>query len=199
MVRIERARCTSDHEQGIVLHHRRRWWFIGLPDDAGPSRAKTLSGRLTPALAARLRREAENEALPPYVSSFIGYERPRTGAFACIASARDSMTFDLDAHDRGKPASDAEARLARMMVDTTLYPVPAGFISVFEALPRDERPVLAIRVSAYVFSRFELLTARYQPVFRPLAPWRNLSGNAVTDSGSDIIGWCDAGAWLRPG
>lgn len=30
--------------------------------------------RLTPALAARLRREAENEALPPYVSSFIGYE-----------------------------------------------------------------------------------------------------------------------------
>ena len=198
MVRIERARCTGDHEQGIVLHHRRRWWFVGVTDNAGPSRAKALSGRLTPALAARLRHEAGNEALPPYVTSFIPDDQPRAGAFACIASAGDGTAFDLDADGRGRPASKAEARLARTMVDATVHPVPAGFISVFTSMPRDEKPVLAIRASAYVFARFELLTARYQPVFRPHAPWRDLSGDAVTDSGSDIIGWCDAAAWLRP-
>lgn len=199
MVRTEPARSDGAFEHGILLHHGRRWWFVGLTGDNGPARAIALSGRLTAALAARLRRAAENEALPPYVTSLIPDEQPRAGAFAFAASARDSTAVDLDARDRGRPATNDEARLARTMVDATLHPVPAGFISVFTALPRDEKPVLAIRASAYVFSRFELLTARYQPLYRPLAPWRDLSGDAVTDSGTDILGWREAAAWLRPG
>ena len=83
------------------------------------------------------------------------------------------------------------------MIDATLHPVPSGFISALAALPREDQPVLAICLSGYTCSTFELLTARYMPTSRPRSPWRDISGDAVGDSGSDIIGWCEAADWIE--
>lgn len=83
------------------------------------------------------------------------------------------------------------------MIDATLHPVPAGFVSVSIALPPENQPVLAIRLSGYSCSTFELLTARYMPTFRPRSPWRDISNDAVADTGSDIIGWREAADWIR--
>ena len=84
------------------------------------------------------------------------------------------------------------------MIDTTLHPVPSGFISVFAALPPENQPVLAVRISGYTCSTFELITGRYMPTYRPRSPWRDISGDAVSDSGSDIIGWRSAVDWIKP-
>ena len=84
------------------------------------------------------------------------------------------------------------------MIDATLHPVPSGFISVLAAVPRENQPVLAIRLSGYTCSIFELLTVRYMPTYRPRSPWRDISNDAVGDSGSDIIGWREAADWIRP-
>ena len=84
------------------------------------------------------------------------------------------------------------------MVDATLFPIPSGFVSVFASLPPDDVPVLAIRVSGYVHATFELLTARHMPAYRPRSPWRDIANDAVSDSGSDILGWTLATDWIRP-
>lgn len=34
--------------------------------------------------------------------------------------------------------------------------------------------------------------------YRPRSPWRDISNDAVGDSGSDIIGWREAADWIRP-
>lgn len=74
--------------------------------------------------------------------------------------------------------------------------IPVGFTPVEIAVPQDRRPVLAIRVSGYAPVTFEVMTAVYD-VDRPLAPWRDLSGDGVGDSGTDIIGWKAADEWLQ--
>src|SRR3546814_3556907 len=41
------------------------------------------------------------------------------------------------------------------------------------------------------------MTARYMPTYRPRSPWRDISNDAVSDSGSDILGWREAADWIR--
>jgi hypothetical protein len=69
-------------------------------------------------------------------------------------------------------------------------------VSVADALPADGRPVLALRRSGYNCCGFEVLTARYMPEYRPFSPWRDISGDAVSDSGSAILAWMYADALL---
>lgn len=64
--------------------------------------------------------------------------------------------------------------------------------------PTDERPVLAIRHSSSNCCEYELITARYMPEFRPLNPWVDINGDAITDSGQPVIGWRNAFRWLQP-
>jgi hypothetical protein len=106
--------------------------------------------------------------------------------------------FDIDAHPWGAEARELDNRLARPMVDATLFPIPSGFTSVFVSLPDENVPVLALRLSGYTCATFELLTARYMPSYRPRSPWRDLSNDAVTDSGCDILGWTPATDWIEP-
>lgn len=75
--------------------------------------------------------------------------------------------------------------------------LPEGFTPVTNALPKEDRPVLAIRESHYVSAKFELVTARYQPTYRPLAPWRDIGGDAITDRGAEVLGWRYADEWLQ--
>ena len=121
-----------------------------------------------------------------------------SGEFSYLPAAGAADQIDIDAHPWGSEAGELETRLARTMIDATLHPVPAGFISVFTGLPPENQPVLAIRLSGYTCSTFELLTARHMPTYRPRSPWRDISADAVSDSGSDIIGWQPAADWIRP-
>lgn len=76
--------------------------------------------------------------------------------------------------------------------------LPTGFTPVTESLPTNDRPVLAIRRSGYITAKFEVITARYQPQHRPRAPWQDISGDAVTETGEDVLGWRTADEWLSP-
>ena len=76
----------------------------------------------------------------------------------------------------------------------------AGFAFAAEQLPPDTRPVFALRPSSYSCCQYEIVTARYMPAYRPLAPWRDLSGDDLADSGSDqVLAWASADAILIPG
>lgn len=61
--------------------------------------------------------------------------------------------------------------------------------------PQDGYPVLCIRRSSSIHSKYELLTARYVPDYS-MAKWRDLDGNSVLDSGYPILGWKQARRWL---
>lgn len=76
--------------------------------------------------------------------------------------------------------------------------LPAGFTPVDQDLPTEDRPVLAIRRSGYISATFEVVTARYQPTYRPRMPWRDLSGDCITDDGTEVLGWRYADEWLLP-
>lgn len=76
--------------------------------------------------------------------------------------------------------------------------LPEGFTIVEDQLPVEDRPVLAIRLAAHTSATFEVMTARYQPGYRPHSPWRDLGNDAVTDSGKEILGWRYADEWLLP-
>lgn len=76
--------------------------------------------------------------------------------------------------------------------------LPDGFASVDDKLPVEDRPVLAIRLACTTSAAFEVMTARYQPGYRPRSPWRDLGNDAVTDSGNVILGWRYADEWLLP-
>jgi len=199
MNRLTATRATADHSYGIIIHHRLAWWLVDFPDlDAAPTRARKLSGRLTPALAEWLRRETGDAALRGDVEALNPGSRCWSGEFSCLPSRTDATVSDIDAHPWGSEAGELETRLSRTMIDATLHPVPAGFVSVFTALPRENQPVLAIRLSGYTCATYELLTARHMPTYRPRSPWRDISADAVGDSGSDIIGWRDAAEWIAP-
>lgn len=45
-----------------------------------------------------------------------------------------------------------------------------GFARAAEHLPPDTRPVLVLRTSSYSSCQYEIVTARYMPHDRPLAP-----------------------------
>ncbi|QPI75509.1 hypothetical protein [Sphingobium sp. Cam5-1] len=192
-------RRRTSNGYGIVLNHRLAWWLVDFPDiDGTPTRARKLTGRLTPALADWLRAETGQPGLAADIASLRPGSDCWAGVFACAPSAADADRFDLDAHPWGAEAGELEVRLARTLIDATLHPVPSGFVSALSGLPPENQPVLAIRLSGYTCSTFELLTARYMPTYRPRSPWRDISGDAVGDSGSDIIGWCAATDWIRP-
>jgi len=76
--------------------------------------------------------------------------------------------------------------------------LPAGFTPVDEAKPTEDRPVVGIRRAQTISAAFEVVTARYQPGYRPKAPWRDLGGDCVTDSGAELLGWRYADEWLQP-
>ena len=83
--------------------------------------------------------------------------------------------------------------------NTTSKPaaIPAGFTPVSEALPSSDEPVLVLRKSGYISCRFEILTARYMPDYRPLSPWQDISNDSITDSGSDALAWRYMPEWLQ--
>jgi hypothetical protein len=55
---------------------------------------------------------------------------------------------------------------------SSLAPTPnKGFARAAEHLPPDTRLVLALRTSSYNSCQYEIVTARYMPHDRPLAPW----------------------------
>lgn len=88
-------------------------------------------------------------------------------------------------------------KIARATLDA-FATLPDGFIRVTDRQPESEAPVLAIRRSGYVCSSYELITARFQPDYRPKSPWRDLSGSSVRDSGEPILAWRWENATLRP-
>lgn len=81
---------------------------------------------------------------------------------------------------------------------SSLAPIPnTGFARAAEQLPPDTRPVLALRTLSNRSCQYEIVTARYLPDDRPLAPWRDLSGDDLADSGSDqMLAWSHADAIL---
>lgn len=190
---------STDHCFGIIMHHRLAWWLVEFPDlDATPLCARKLSGRLTPALADWLLGETGDPRLGDDIAALNPDSRCWSGEFSYVPAAGAADVFDIDAHPCGSEASELETRLARAMIDATLHPIPSGFISVFGTLPPENQPVLAIRLSGYICATFELMTARYMPNYRPRSPWHDISGDAVGDSGSDILGWQLAADWIRP-
>ena len=69
--------------------------------------------------------------------------------------------------------------------------LPAAFTPVSEDFPPQCKTVLGIRECSTRASKFEVLTVRYMPNYRPLNPWQTLQNDAVTDSGNPILGWLD--------
>lgn len=192
-------RPAVQHCYGVLLHHRLAWWLVEFPElDAAPVRARKLSGRLTPALADWLRSETGDAGLPAEVTALHPDSRRWSGEFSCVRAAGSVDLYDIDAHPWGSDAGELELRLARTMIDATIRPLPSGFTSVFFDLPSENQPVLAIRLSGYSCATFELMTARYMPTYRPRSPWRDISNDAVSDSGSDILGWREAADWIGP-
>lgn len=72
--------------------------------------------------------------------------------------------------------------------------LPEGFISVGTQVPSHSRPVLVIRLASAGTVRFEVLTGRYDPEYGN--PWRDLSNDSITESGSCALGWREAPEWL---
>lgn len=87
--------------------------------------------------------------------------------------------------------SSDEAASAEPVMSPDFTPVDVG-------CPDHDRPVLAIRRSSVKGAHFEVITARYRLDYRPNSPWRVLDGDAVSDSGSQILGWREAPDWLLP-
>lgn len=193
------SNSTERHCHGVILHHRAEWWLVEFPErDPEPIKAWALTGQLTPAMADWFCADTGNDAAKAEVAALNPDSRCWSGEFSIRPSPDSADRFDIEAHPWGSEAGELEMRLARAMIESTLFPIPPGFLSVFTGLPDDDRPVLAIRLSGYICSTFELLTARYMPVYRPRSPWRDISGEAVGDSGSDILGWAPARDWIRP-
>lgn len=183
----------------MILNHRGQWWLAEFPQPgAGPAAIHRLTGQLTAAMIEKLaangsRADEPYKVGPPYPSGLCW-----SGRYCLIPSLGSPDIFDVDACFRAVEADTPELRFVRIIIETLLFPLPSDFVSVLTALPKNNRPVLAIRLSGYVCSTFELLTARYMPVYRPLSPWRNISNDAVGDSGSDILGWRYADDWIKP-
>lgn len=193
---------TSDrsllHTSGVMLHHLDRWWLVESPASAaGPGLIHRLTGHLTPPMTDRMAGDARQADDHRVDTSLYPLSLCWSGDFTLAQSDRSEGAFDIDAY-HGGDAPIPEIRRARIVIESTLHPVPSGFVSVLSALPADDRPVLAIRLSGYVCATFELLTARYMPDDRPKLPWRDISDESVGGSGSDILGWRYAEDWIKP-
>ncbi|MBO9579498.1 MAG: hypothetical protein J7498_01240 [Sphingobium sp.] len=131
----------------IVLHHRRDWWLVEFPDrDTDPMRALPL-GRMSGALVQSLRRRTGDATLSAEIGNLCPGRDCWCGDFTLIRSKDREDRFDiLEAPWKARPG-ELETRHARAIVDTTVFPIPPGFTSVFESLPPINVPVLAIRVS----------------------------------------------------
>lgn len=197
MARFSTRIPASRRCSGVVLHHRLEWWLVEFPKDgANPTAIQRLTGNLTAGMienltAAGFGSDDRYAIGSPYPSDLYSL-----GDFRLVPSDRSLDLFDIDACHRLTEADTPAVRLARVMIETTLFPLPSDFVSVLTAVPKNDRPVLAIRLSGYVCSTFELLTARYMPAYRRLSPWRDISNEAVGDSGDDILGWRHADDWL---
>lgn len=77
--------------------------------------------------------------------------------------------------------------------------LPAELCEFVSALfpPQDTTPVLAIRECSTNRCRYELITAIYDPRHHPANPWRGVDGDAITDSGKQVLGWKNALRWLQ--
>lgn len=184
---------------GVILNHHSRWWLVEFPRPCGDlGKVRCLTGQLTSAMAQRLDADRANadascEVGDPYPSNLYW-----SGLFFLAPSDKSPEAFDVEACLRCSEADIPDVRRARVTIESTLFPLPSGFVSVLAALPKEDRPVLAIRLSGYIGSTFELLTALYMPTYRPKSPWRDISHDAVGDSGSDILGWQYADDWIKP-
>ncbi len=188
---------------GMIIDHRNRWWFVEFPKPGGnPTRARLLSGEISMGLAESLGFDTGPRILLPSVAAL----NPETSSWMATvdlvstmpSSKPEHVDFHIDAHILAGVAGELEVRLARAMIETKLFPIPPAFTSVFDYLPKENEPVLAIRLSGYLCSTFELLTARYMPTYRPRSPWRDISNESVFDSGSDVLGWMPARDWIKP-
>ncbi|WP_257558409.1 hypothetical protein [Sphingobium sp. CFD-2] len=142
---------------------------MNFPDlDSVPTGARKLSGRLTPALAAWLREETGDRCLNDDVGALNPGSRRWSGEFSVVPSGAACDLFDIGVHPWGAEAGELKTRLARTMMDATLHPV-----------------------SSRGWPRCRARTSR-------CSPWRDISGDAVGDSGSDIISWREAADWIRP-
>ena len=72
--------------------------------------------------------------------------------------------------------------------------LPAAFTPVSEGLPNQCKTVLGIRECSTRASKFEVMTVRYMPNYRPHNPWQTVDNDSVTDSGREILGWLDLDA-----
>lgn len=190
---------SVEHCYGIVLHHRARWWLVEFPElDVKPVAAYRLTGKMTPAMRDRLRSTTGDLGLADDIAVLNPESSVWAGEFSRCPARHGEGEFDIDANPWNSAADELETRFARTMIDSLIRPLPPGFTSVLDELPEDDKPVLAVRLSGYICATFELLTARHMPTYRPRSPWRDISGDAVSDSGSDILGWMPAHEWLLP-
>jgi hypothetical protein len=105
---------------------------------------------------------------------------------------------NLTAIYAGKADSYAELAPDVVAADlAALAKLPVGFTPVTTKLPSHDRPVLAIRRAAYTGCDLEIITARFMLDYRPNSPWRDISGDAVSDSGCEILGWHEASELLN--
>ncbi len=181
-------RTTPTHCYGAYIRHLGRQWIVQFPDvDAGPTAVFELTGVLTPDLL--------RHRCAPMVKEALG-EETTAGEWSLLPCA--DGRYDIGAHLWNCETSELEARLSRVAIDLHTHVLPAGFTSVLAAVPEADKPVIAVRRSGYLCATFEVMTARYMPDYRPKSPWRDVSGDAVGDSGEAIMGWRDAREWLLP-
>ena len=184
---------------GVMLHRHTGWWLVEFPKRGSrPIAAHRLTGNLTLALTDHLMQAVGGTNTACDTASLAVPSSFWSGEFTLVPSQESANRFDIGGQVGGAEASELEARLARAMVDCTLFPLPLRFNPVFSDLPREDVPVLAIRLSGHRCATFDLLTARYMPTYRPRSPWRDLSNDAVTDSGGEVLGWTSARDWIRP-
>lgn len=189
------------HCFGIILQQREDWWLVEFPDryrECDPTRALRLSGAIGQTLADTSRRKLGDATFRVSIAMLNPDSDCWCGDFILTRSPDSADRFDIEANPWCAEAAERGIRLARTMIDATLFPIPSGFISVFGSLPDENVPVLAIRASSYTCATFDVLTALYMPSYRPRSPWRDISYDAVTDSGSDILGWTPATDWIKP-
>ncbi len=189
--------------RGLIIYHRDHWWLVEFPKPGDyPTRAYLLSGTLSTRLADQLGLETGPCILLPSVTTLRPSARCWQGEFALVPTIAtadpDHIDYDVDAHVFRGGAWERDERLAHALIESKLSPIPTAFTSVFAALPDEGVPVLAIRASSYTYATFEVLTARYMPTHHPDFPWRDLSGEAVFASGTEILGWTHASDWIRP-
>lgn len=183
---------------GLILFHRREWWLVALDtEDQHPQSVYRLCDHLSDGLANWLRTETDDASLAGTIAELNPDTSSWTGEFRLSPLADDIGRHQLDANPWIATHNHNTLRLGRVAVDLALRPLPRDFTSVLDSCP-PEGPVLAIRIAASGPSGFEVLTARHDADHRPLAPWRTLDGDAVTDSGSEILGWRAASQWFDP-